>query len=53
MQARRLETETLRDAWLATIDIEQLEQGGTPATSMTMSSTATTMTAPTTAQGHD
>lgn len=53
LQARRLETETLRDAWLATIDIEQLEQGGTPAPSMTMSSSATTTTAPTAAQGHD
>lgn len=31
LQTRRQETEALRDAWLATIDVEQLEQGGTHA----------------------
>lgn len=31
LQTRRQETEALRDAWLATIDVEQLEQGGAPA----------------------
>jgi len=52
LQARRLETEALRDAWLARIDVELLEQGGTPA-AMTMTWTSTPTTAPTAAKGHD
>jgi outer membrane protein, heavy metal efflux system len=51
LQSRRLETEALRDAWLARIDVEQLEQGGTPGTIMTTSA-ATPTKAPAAAGGH-
>jgi cobalt-zinc-cadmium efflux system outer membrane protein len=53
LQARRLETEALRDAWLARIDVEQLGQGGTPTPMAASTTTTPTMTAPTAAKGHD
>jgi len=43
VQARRQEVAALRDAWLMSIDVEQLRQGGTPTAPMT---TTTPGTAP-------
>lgn len=55
LQARRQETEALRDAWLTRIDVEQLRQGSTPS-SMSMTpgtSAATSSSSSASTKGHD
>jgi hypothetical protein len=58
LQARRQETEALRDAWLTRIDVEQLRQGSTPSSMSTMSMTsgtsaATSSSSSASTKGHD
>jgi cobalt-zinc-cadmium efflux system outer membrane protein len=51
--AASLRSQALREAWIARIDVDQLRQGGTPATTMSTMSLSSSASTSSSSKGHD